>query len=130
MLFVLNTSLDPHFCALFDKDQNLIDQVSWEDRKQDGRSVFEFLEKHPEKLSFIGGISGPGGFSSLRAASSILQALALKYDLPIHQIRADDQPDLQDPKILLQALQAQDPQAHFLPNYDHDPVRRDHPPKS
>ncbi|GEM_PF-1169677 len=89
MLFVLNTSVDSHFCALFDEDKNLIEKISWEDRKQDGSQVFEFLEKHPEKLTFIGGVTGPGGFSCLRAASGILNALAKKYDLPIHQIRAD-----------------------------------------
>lgn len=125
MLFVLNTSVDPHFCALFDEDHNLIDQVSWEDRKQDGSQVFEFLQKHPENITFIGGISGPGGFSSLRAAAGILNALSFKYQLPIHQVREDQWTAPQDPETLLTALQDSESQSYFLPHYNHDAVSRD-----
>ncbi len=92
MKFVLNTSFDPHFCALFDAQDTLIAQSNWVISREDGQNVWDFLKMHlpPEtKVSFIGGISGPGSFSSLRAGGAILNALAFKFNLPIHQARAD-----------------------------------------
>lgn len=92
MKFVLNTSFDPHFCALFDAQNTLIAGSNWMIPREDGQRVWDFLQTHlkPEtNLSFIGGISGPGSFSSLRAGGAILNALAFKFDLPIHQARAD-----------------------------------------
>lgn len=92
MKFVLNTSFDPHFCALFDAQDTLIAESNWVIPREDGQKVWDFLKTHltPEtKISFIGGISGPGSFSSLRAGGAILNALAFKFDLPIHQARAD-----------------------------------------
>ncbi len=90
MKFIINTSLDPHFCALFDKKEQLIEAVRWEDRRKTGQIVWDFLEKHQgEEFNFIGGVSGPGGFSNLRAAAGILNALSFRFDLPIHAVRAD-----------------------------------------
>jgi len=90
--FILNTSLDPHFCALFDAQDVLIDSLRWTNRKRTGQIVWDFLEKHEiseKEMNFVGGISGPGGFSNLRVASGILNALSLKFDIPVYLVRAD-----------------------------------------
>ena len=92
MQFVLNTSFDPHFCALFDDNNDLIAQSHWAVPRHDGQQIWEFLAQHlapNDKLNFVGGVSGPGSFSSLRTAGAVLNALAFKYQLPIHQARAD-----------------------------------------
>lgn len=92
MKFILNTSLDPHFCALFDAQGVLVDSLRWEDRRKTGIFVWDFLEKNKiseYSMSLIGGISGPGGFSNLRGAAGILNALSLKFEIPVHQVRAD-----------------------------------------
>ncbi len=92
MQFVLNTSFAPHFCALFTSSRDLIDKCHWDTPKEDGSRVWDFLNQHLEKntqLTFIGAVSGPGSFSSLRAGGAIMNALAFKFDLPIHQARAD-----------------------------------------
>jgi len=87
---ILNVSVDPHFVALFDATDNLVDQVSWTDFKTGSQRVWDFLEHHKiETLSFIGGISGPGGFSTLRVGGAIINALSLKFGIPVHQARAD-----------------------------------------
>jgi tRNA A37 threonylcarbamoyladenosine modification protein TsaB len=93
MHFIINTAVGNHFCALFDADKNLVAQHSWEINRRDGAEVFDFLERekiHEKKIRFIGGVTGPGGFTSLRVSSSILNALSFKYDLPIHQISAPE----------------------------------------
>lgn len=92
MKFVLNTSLDPHFCALFDAQGVLLDLLFWENRKKTGEILWEFFKKnniHEKKINFIGGISGPGGFSNLRGAAGVLNALSLKFNIPVYQVRAD-----------------------------------------
>ncbi len=92
MKFILNTSADPHFCALFDAQNNLIEQKSWTIKRRDGAEVFDFLKKHDIKnldFSLIGGISGPGGFSSLRVGAGILNAISFAKNIPVSQIRAD-----------------------------------------
>jgi len=92
MKFVINTSFDPHFCALFDAQNKLVAQTNWMIPREDGQQVWAFLKVHlptDSKLSFIGGVSGPGSFSSLRVGGAILNALAFKFGLPIHQARAD-----------------------------------------
>lgn len=93
MKFVLNTALDPHFCALIDKEERIFDVHVWENRRLDGTETWNFLEKHKDitdTITFLGGVSGPGGFSSLRAASGILEALSSKLDLKIHHARSDE----------------------------------------
>jgi len=90
--FILNVSVDPHFCAVFDAHDMLLRTHSWEDRKRDGEEVFSFLSTlHLETrpISFLGGVSGPGGFSSLRVGATILHALAFRFQLPIHQVRSE-----------------------------------------
>ncbi len=92
MKFIVNTALDPHFCVLFDEGQTLVERHTWTERKQDGKEIFDFLSKHnmaERTLSLVGGISGPGGFSSLRAGAGIINSIAVAKDLPTYQIRAD-----------------------------------------
>ncbi|MCF7917979.1 hypothetical protein K9L27_03205 [Candidatus Gracilibacteria bacterium] len=99
MKFILNTAVDPHFCALFDENNELIERREWTNRRMDGREVFEFLNKfhlgfkkiqNPGlSFTFLGGVAGPGGFSSLRAGAGVLNALSFSYKLPVHQVRAD-----------------------------------------
>ena len=92
MKFIINTSVDPHFCALFDEQSNLVDKIEWTTRKADGGNIFNFLQKNDisnMSLSLIGGISGPGGFSSLRVTAGILNSISLTKNIPIHQVRAD-----------------------------------------
>lgn len=92
MQFILNTSFDPHWCALFNPKNQLVAESHWDTPREDGRRIWEFLHTHlkpTDALTFIGGISGPGSFSSLRTAGTTLNALAFKFKLPIHQVRAD-----------------------------------------
>ena len=112
MQFILNMSFAPHFCALFDAENALIEKIVWEDFKKGGEEVWEFLDRHKiyeQNLTFIGGVSGPGGFSSLRAGGAILNALSLKFGIPIHQTRADN--------VLAQFLETHNyPSSDFLLN--------------
>lgn len=90
MKFILNTSLEPHFCALFDDEGALLNQEQWSDFRRDGEIIWNFLDKHQtEDLTFIGGIAGPGGFSSLRASGAILNTLSIKHELKLHQVGAE-----------------------------------------
>jgi tRNA A37 threonylcarbamoyladenosine modification protein TsaB len=91
MYFIINTAVGDHFCALFDDDQTLVAQHAWEMSRRDGAEVFAFLTEQQfqaKDITFIGGVTGPGGFTSLRVSSSILNALSFKHNLPIHQISA------------------------------------------
>jgi hypothetical protein len=88
--FILNTAVDPHFCAMFSADNEILKFHSWTDRRADGHEVFDFLKNFDaKKITFAGGVAGPGGFSSLRAAAGILNAIAFAAEIPVHQIRAD-----------------------------------------
>lgn len=92
MQFILNTSFDPHFCALLDTEGNIIAQNHWMIPREDGQHIWNFLQQNlpPEaSLNFIGGVSGPGSFSSLRTAGAVLNALSFKFNIPVHQARAD-----------------------------------------
>ncbi len=89
MKFILNTAVDPHFCALFDEANNLIERRDWTNRKLDGKELFSFLKTHEGPLTFCGGITGPGGFSSLRAGGGVLNAISVAHNIPVHQVRAD-----------------------------------------
>lgn len=93
MKFVLNTAIDPHFCALLDEKECIFDIQIWENRRLDGKETWAFLEKHKDitdTITFLGGVSGPGGFSSLRATSGILEALSAKLNTKIHHVRSDE----------------------------------------
>ncbi len=116
MQFVINTSLEPFGCALI-QDNKIIDQNIWEDFKKAGESTWAFLEKHKKQwkeIQFIGGVSGPGGFSNLRVSGVILNALSLKLDLPIYQVRAD--------KVVKALLKAEGVEAEFILNSFGDAV--------
>ncbi len=90
MKFVLNTAIDPHFCAIFSRENELLDKLVWTERAKDGANIYEFLVKqNPAKISFCGGVSGPGGFASLRASASVLTAISVTNKIPIHQISAE-----------------------------------------
>jgi hypothetical protein len=90
MKFVLNTAIDPHFCAIFSNEDKLIDKFSWEVRSKDGEFIYDFLSKYDlSDISFCGGVSGPGGFASLRASAGVLNSLSVAKDIPIHQISAE-----------------------------------------
>ncbi len=92
MKLVLNTALDPHFCAILNTDNTVFQKTEWTNRRQDGKEIWNFLQKHKSpqiKFEMIGGISGPGGFSSLRASAGILNALAFSQEILVKQIRAD-----------------------------------------
>lgn len=86
-------SFAPHFVALFDVDDHLVAHETWEDFRAGGEIVWQFLEKHDigksVDLDFIGGVSGPGGFSTLRVGGAIINALGFRFELPVHQVRAD-----------------------------------------
>lgn len=90
MKFLLNTAVAPHFCALVDDHHEIVDHVRWDNFRKDASLVYDFIAKHgTDQIAFLGGVSGPGGFSSLRAGACILNALSFKTRVPIHQIRAD-----------------------------------------
>ena len=90
MKFILNTAVDPHFCALFSEKGERVAYHEWTDRRRDGAELWDFLnERNVEDFTFIGGVSGPGGFSSLRAGAGVLNSLAFALNLPVHAVRAD-----------------------------------------
>ena len=90
MKFILNTAIDSHFCALFDEEGIRITYHEWENRRHDGKELWEFLKNYDvSDITFLGGVSGPGGFSSLRAGAGVLNALAFTTGLPVHSLRAD-----------------------------------------
>ncbi|PID70181.1 hypothetical protein CSB37_03325 [bacterium DOLZORAL124_38_8] len=92
MKFILNTTITPHFCALFSEQNELMQIRMWEQNKKDGDEVFAFFAdyiKDDTTLTFLGGVAGPGGFSSLRVASGVLTACSIKYNLPIHSVLAE-----------------------------------------
>jgi len=90
MKFVLNTAIDPHFCAIFSEENELVDKLVWTERPKDGEKIYKFLAKqNPAKISFCGGIAGPGGFASLRASAGVLTSISIANNIPIHQISAE-----------------------------------------
>ena len=90
MKFILNTAVDPHFCALFNVSGKRLAYHEWENRRDDGSEIWQFLQDYTvSEITFLGGVSGPGGFSSLRAGASILNALAFATYLPVASLRAD-----------------------------------------
>ncbi len=92
MKFILNTSFSPHFCAFFDEKNKLLASTHWEIPKEDGQRIWHFIKEQltpDSQLTFIGGVSGPGSFASLRAGGAILNSLAFRFKQPIHQARAD-----------------------------------------
>ncbi len=90
MKFILNTAVDPHFCTLFTKDGKRFAHHEWTNRRRDGVELWIFLNNYTvSEFTFLGGISGPGGFSSLRAGAGVLNALSFATRLPIYSVRAD-----------------------------------------
>ncbi len=94
MQFILNVALDPHFCAIFDESGKLVASHTWEIRQRDGEEVWEWVEKKipqelSDKITFVGGITGPGGFTSLRVGAGIINAMASAHQISVHQVRAD-----------------------------------------
>ena len=88
--FILNTAIDPHFCALFDTAGIRIAYHEWENRRHDGKELWEFLKNYDvSNITFLGGVSGPGGFSSLRAGAGVLNSLAFATGISVHSLRAD-----------------------------------------
>lgn len=91
MKLVLNTAFDPHFCAVFSEGNKLLDKLFWTERAKDGKNIYDFLAKqNPAKISFCGGVSGPGGFASLRATAGVLTSISIANNIPIHQISAEE----------------------------------------
>ncbi len=85
-------AVEPFFCALMSEDNLLEKKITWEKPKEGAAHVWNFFKENKiqdQKISFLGGISGPGGFSNLRVSATILNTLSLYFDLKIHQIRAD-----------------------------------------
>ena len=110
MQFLINTSLEPFGCALI-QDHKILEISLWDDFRKGGEASWEFLDTHKNlwsQITLIGGVSGPGGFSNLRVAGVILNALSLKLELPIHQVRAD--------KVVESLLSSQNKEALFLLN--------------
>lgn len=90
---MLNTSLNPHFVALYSADGESVAVESWTAFREDTDRVIHFLlqqrlDQHTP-LQWVGGVTGPGGFSSLRAASSLLQGLSLTHGCPIRGVSAE-----------------------------------------
>jgi len=85
-------AIEPFFCSLFDEDHNLVKEIFWQDAKKGNSLIWDFFKSEnilEKKISFLGGISGPGGFSNLRVSGTILNTLHLKFKTSIHQVRAD-----------------------------------------
>lgn len=90
MKFILNTAIDPHFCALFSEEGVRLFYHEWENRRDDGQELWNFLAQHDvSTFTFLGGVSGPGGFSSLRVGAGVLNSLAFSTGLNVHSLRAD-----------------------------------------
>lgn len=93
MNFILNTSIQPHFCVLTDDTGRILHRCEWKTPRDDGRFLYTFCEKYKhlfDSVTFFGMVSGPGGFSSLRVGASVLNVYGWFYQQNIHQIRADE----------------------------------------
>ena len=92
MKIILNMAVEPFFCAIFDSENNNVKKITWENAKEGSQKIWDFFKAESinhKKITFLGGISGPGGFSNLRVAGTILNTLGLYFHQEIHQIRAD-----------------------------------------
>lgn len=89
MKFILNTALPPHFACILDEKGTVVDFLEWDSPRKDARILYDFLQKHrPLSFDFLGGVQGPGSFSSLRTASGVLKVLSSFYEIPIFQVDA------------------------------------------
>lgn len=86
-------SFAPHFAVLFDAENTEIARLEWDDFRAGSQYVWDFLDRYKvgteTTLSFVGGVAGPGGFSTLRVSGAIINALAFRFGLPVYQVRAD-----------------------------------------
>ena len=90
MKFIINTSLDPHFCAIFSRENILLEKKTWTHRSQDGQNIYELLSHYEiNKIDFCGAVSGPGGFASLRASACVITSISFANTIKIHQISAE-----------------------------------------
>lgn len=90
MKFIINTSLDPHFCAIFSEENKLIEKKAWTNRSQDGHNIYEFLANYDtDEISLCGAVSGPGGFASLRASACVITSISFANRIDLHQISAE-----------------------------------------
>jgi len=88
--FVLNLSLTPFFAAVFDEENILIEKIFCRELKNSSAKIWNFLQKFEiKKIAAAGGICGPGGFSSLRAAATILNSIAFSQKISLFSMRAD-----------------------------------------
>lgn len=89
--FLLNLSIEPYFCALVTDNTSPIFKT-WQTGTQGSSIIWTFCQSHLSELEtcrWIGGITGPGGFSSLRVTAEILEILQEKYNVPLRSVRAD-----------------------------------------
>lgn len=93
MVFLLNVSVEPFFATFFDESKGIVvSSVQIPNTKQSGQVIFDFIESQKKlwsSLDWVGGVSGPGGFATLRIAAGVLNSWSFVQHLPVKQVRAD-----------------------------------------
>jgi len=87
---LLNTSFTPYGCWVFDDGAQILGDT-WTDNKETNERVLSILQQIPKSavVEWVAGVTGPGGFSSLRIASCIINGLQLTRGCAIKSVRAD-----------------------------------------
>lgn len=92
MKLIVNTATLPHFCELRDRKNILVAQEEWDTRRMDARVIADFMRQQGiagKELVFLGGVAGPGGFTSLRVGTTVLNTLAVTRALPVYGVGLD-----------------------------------------
>lgn len=91
MILLLNVSVEPFFIALLQEDGVVFARAEIPNNKQVGEKIFEFCEAHKTyfpSLVWVGGVTGPGGFATLRLGASLISSLNLVHKTPIRSVTA------------------------------------------
>jgi len=92
MKLIINTTVLPYFCCFYDEKNKNFFTEKWENNKKSAEIIWKFLGQNLDKiknLQYIGGVSGPGGFSNVRICSIVINAINFTYKTPILSISGD-----------------------------------------
>ena len=78
------------------KNENILSSLSWKNRRSHNKLIVSSLKsalhlaglENFEQIDLLGVSNGPGSFTGLRVALSVVKSLAYSYDLPIASINS------------------------------------------
>lgn len=90
MYLYINTFTQPHFIGIFDTQQILIDQMSWDGKQKEFdtliKTIDTLLSKNSISYSELEGIvciNWPGGFTGTRVTTLVVNTIAFSYQIPL-----------------------------------------------